>query len=145
MQDGPIKLWDSGAIAVYLADAYPETGLGAPIGDPQRGAFLQWATYLNSVIEPAMIEKFMGTPVNTSRSGFGSFDLMVSTLETALTNGPWILGKQFSAADPLIGSGLHFMQAFGALPSPPPACAKYIDSCRARPAFKRAEAMEPAA
>lgn len=142
IEDGPVKLWDSGAIALYLADAYPEAGLGVPVGDPRRGAFLQWTLYTNAVMEPAMVAKFANLPVNTRQHGFGSFDLMIATLEAGLTPGPWILGDQFTAADVLLGSSAHFLKAFRILPDLPPAMAAYVERCVARPAFERAAAMD---
>jgi glutathione S-transferase len=141
--DGDVKLWDSGAICLYLADAYPEAGLGVPIGDPARGAFLQWTLYTNAVMEPAMGERFGGRPVNTLQNGFGSFDLMIDTLVAGLASGPWILGARFTAPDVLLGSGIHFMDVFKILPDGPELRA-YAERCRARPAFQRAAALESA-
>jgi glutathione S-transferase len=141
--DGDVKLWDSGAICLYLADAYPEAGLGVPIGDPARGAFLQWTLYTNAVMEPAMGERFGGRPVNTLQNGFGSFDLMIDTLVAGLASGPWILGARFTAPDVLLGSGIHFMDVFKILPDRPELRA-YAERCRARPAFQRAAALESA-
>jgi glutathione S-transferase len=141
--DGDVKLWDSGAICLYLADAYPEAGLGVPIGDPARGAFLQWTLYTNAVMEPAMGERFGRRPVNTLQNGFGSFDLMIDTLVAGLASGPWILGARFTAPDVLLGSGIHFMDVFKILPDRPELRA-YAERCRARPAFQRAAALESA-
>jgi len=142
--DGPVKLWDSGAICIYLADAYPEAGLGAPIGDPKRGAFLQWAMYTNSVVEPAMGERFAGHAVNTVQSGHGSFDQMIDLLIAGLTPGPWILGERFTMADVLVGASVNFMDMFKILPDRAELKA-YVERCRARPAFQRAMSYETAA
>ena len=43
-------LTESGAILTWLADAHPEAGLGPPIGDPRRGQFLRWMTYIPASI-----------------------------------------------------------------------------------------------
>jgi glutathione S-transferase len=142
--DGPVKLWDSGAICVYLADAYPDAGLGVPIGDPNRGAFLQWAMYNNSVIEPAMGEKFTGATVNTVQSGHGSFDQMIDVLIAGLRPGPWILGERFTLPDVLLGSSIHFMDMFKVLPDRAELKA-YLERCRTRPAFQRAMSFDAAA
>lgn len=142
--DGPVKLWDSGAICLYLSDAYPEAGLGVPIEDPRRGAFLQWLMYTNAVIEPAMTIKFMGTDSDATRNGWGSFDLMLGHLTAGLGQGPWLLGDDFTAADVLVGSSAHFMGLFGLLPSEASAIRTYTERCMERPAFKRAQALEPA-
>jgi len=144
LEDGPIKLWDSGAISVYLADAYPDAGLGVPLHDPKRGAFLQWVMYTNAVIEPAMVEKFAGAPENSPRHGYGSFNLMISTLNDGLAPGPWILGDRFTAADVLLGSSVRFLKMFGAMPEGLPVLEAYLERCRARPAYERAQAIEDA-
>lgn len=139
--DGDVRLWDSGAICVYLADAYPQAGLGVAIGEPARGAFLQWTLYTNSVIEPALGEKFSGTAVNTQQHGFGSYELMVETLVQGLTPGPWILGERFTAPDVLLGSSVHFMEQFDTIPEPA-VLRDYAQRCRDRPAFRRATALD---
>ena len=62
-------------------------------------------------------------------------------VDAALTQGPWILGETFSAADIAIGSGLNFaVRLFKMVPSRP-SFDRYIDRCTARPAFQRATAI----
>ena len=139
--DGDARLWDSGAICLYLADAYPEARLGVAIGDPARAAFLQWTLYTNAVIEPAMGEKFGNRPVNTLQNGYGSFDLMIAALVAGVTPGPWILGERFTAPDVLLGSSVHFMDVFKTPPDRPERRAS-AERSRARPAFQRPSAFE---
>jgi glutathione S-transferase len=64
LEDGAVRIWDSGAICAYLADQYPAAQLAPAIGSPDRGAYLMWLMYTNSVIEPAMGEKFAGLKPN---------------------------------------------------------------------------------
>jgi len=143
--DGDTRLWDSGAIALHVADSYPESGLGVPVGDPRRGAFVQWTVFTNSVIEPAMTEKYSGAEQNTTQNGFGSFDQMIDVLVDGMrrADGPWLLGSQFTVADVLVGSSVHFLQVFGGLPERTELLA-YLEQCRARPAFQRAMAADGA-
>lgn len=141
LTDGETRIWDSGAICLYLADAYPDAGLGVPMGDAQRGAYLMWTLYTNSVIEPAMGEKFSGREPDAVRSGFGSYDLMIETLANGLGDGPWILGDRFTAADVLLGSSVEFMEQFSMLPDRESLRA-YAERCRARPAFQAARALD---
>jgi glutathione S-transferase len=141
IEDGEVRMWDSGAICAYVADQYPAQGLAPPIGSPLRGAYLQWLMYTNAVIEPAMAEKFAKLPVNSVAYGWGSFDLMLGTLRRAIEVGPWILGERFSAADILLCMSCDFMRRFGVLEGEP-VLAAYADRGRARPAFQRAIAIE---
>lgn len=139
--DGDVKMWDSCAIALYLADAYPETGFGVPIGHPDRGRFLTWTFYTNTVVEPALAEKFAGTEPTPERSGFGSYDLMVKTLVDGLKPGPWILGEKICVADILLASNLDFLQKFNMMPDVPE-FVSYLEASRQRPAYQRAMALE---
>lgn len=141
LEDGATRLWDSGAICAYLADQYPHAQLAPPIGDPDRGRYLQWLLYTNSVIEPAMAEKFSNTAVSAVAHGWGSFEQMLGVLRDGLAAGPWILGARFSAADVLLGTACHFLRQFK-LVDAEPAIVSYVERCAARPAFARAMAVD---
>jgi glutathione S-transferase len=141
--DGPARLSDSGAICIYIADRYPESGLGPPVGHADRARFLQWVTYTNSVVEPAMGERFAKLDPRPSSYGWGSFDLMLQTLKAGLVPGQWILGEKFSAADVLLGVSSFYLRRFG-LVGPDAALDEYSARCQARPAWQRAQAFDSA-
>jgi glutathione S-transferase len=143
IEDGAVRMWDSGAISAYVADQYPANKLAPPIGDPQRGAYLMWLMYTNAVIEPAMSEKFANLQPNPVQYGWGSWDQMLTTLRSGIDRGPWILGERFSAADVLLGMSCHFLQQFKMIGAEPTLSA-YVSRCAARPAFQRAMAIEAA-
>lgn len=137
ISDGEVQMADSAAIGLYLADRYPAAGLAPPIDAPQRGRYLFWMTFTPGVIEPAMAERFNGWEVNPAAIGWGSFDLMIETLQLGLQPGPWLLGETFSAADVLVGSSVNFMRLFGILPDNA-VLNDYVDRCLARPAYAKA-------
>ena len=141
IEDGPVKIADSSAIALYLADRYPACGLAPAIDDPLRGSYLYWMTFTPGVIEPSMAEKFNQWEVNRGSSGWGDYDLMMEVLETGLKDGPWLLGERFSAADILVGSSIYFMKLFGILPETP-VLETYLERCLARPAYAKALARD---
>ena len=142
LEDGTTRLWDSGAICAYLADQYPAAGLAPRIGDPDRGRYLQWLMYTNSVIEPAMAERFANIAVNAAH-GWGSFDQMLELLRNGIAAGPWVLGARFSAADVLLGTSCRFLRTFKLVEADPVLDA-YVARCAARPAFLRASGIENA-
>lgn len=43
-------LTESAAILIWLAEAYPEARLAPPPGDPSRGQFLRWMSFVSSAI-----------------------------------------------------------------------------------------------
>ena len=141
LADHTVRMADSSAIALYLADRYPAAGLAPAIGNPLRGPYLYWMTFTPGVIEPSMAERFNKWEVSRSTSGWGNFDSMVEVLEKGLENGPWLLGDQFSAADVMVGSTLNFMQMFGIMPENA-VLTSYLERCLARPAYVRALARD---
>jgi glutathione S-transferase len=140
-EDGATRLWDSGAISAYVADQYPQAKLAPPIGDPNRGAYLQWLMFTNSVIEPAMGERSANMPANPSGYGWGGWEQMLGVFRKAVENGPWVLGERFSAADVLLGMSAYYLRQFGMVTDEPILFA-YADRCAARPGFQRALGIE---
>jgi glutathione S-transferase len=141
IEDGPAHLCDSGAIAIYLADQYPESRLAPPVGHADRARFLQWVTFTNSTVEPAMLEKLVKLESKPASYGWGSFDLMLGTLRTGLTKGAWILGERFSAADVLLGTSASFLIQFG-LVKDDSVFSDYVGRCQARSAWQRAQGFD---
>ena len=137
ISDGEVQLSDSAAIALYLADRYPQAHLAPAVTDPLRGKYCYWMTFTPGVIEPAMMERFNGWTVSPGTCGWGNFDLMIKTLVDGLRDREWILGERFSAADVLLGSSVYFMRLFGILPEEP-LLHGYVDRCLSRPAYARA-------
>lgn len=43
-------LTESAAILIWLADGHPEARLGPAVGDPRRGQFLRWMSYIPAAI-----------------------------------------------------------------------------------------------
>jgi glutathione S-transferase len=141
--DGPVQMADSAAIAIWLADRYPETRLAPAIDDPARGRYLFWMTFSPGVIEPAMAEKFYNIKPNHLAHGWGDFDSMLRTMADGVGEGPWLLGDRFTAADIMVGSAAAYMRAINMLPDHPVLQA-YADRCVARPAYQRAQPKEAA-
>ena len=141
LEDGEVKLAESAAIALYVADRYAAGKLAPAIDDPDRGRFLYWMFFTPGVIEPAMAEKLGGWQTSPGPHGWGDFDLMATTLEGGLEPGPWLLGERFSAADVMVGSTAVFMRMFKVLPDSPVINA-YADRCLERPAYQRALVSE---
>ena len=145
LTDGEVAVAESAAICAYVAERCPEARLAPPPGDKARGRYLHWLFFAAGCIEPAYMEKVTGVkPPTTSAAGWGSFERVLDVLEEVLQPGPWILGDRFSAVDVMLGTDLHYgMHVFKIVPSRPVLTA-YVERGAARPAFKRAQAIDAA-
>lgn len=140
--DRGIPIAESGAIALYVADRFPEAGLSPPLGDPERGPFLHWMIFVASCVEPALVQKMKGVELPTSAAGWGSFEKVMSVLDARLSTHPFLVGERFTAADTLLATDLgYFIQIFKML-EPRPSFTAYLARCAERPAFVRARAIE---
>ncbi|MDJ0759139.1 MAG: glutathione S-transferase family protein [Woeseiaceae bacterium] len=141
IRDDSTAMAESAAICVYVCDRYPEAGLAPPLDHEDRGPYLYWTMYTPAVIEPAMAEKMFDLEPNPRSFGWGSFELMISTLEKQLEQGPWLLGEAFSGADIITGSSVVYLQMFGILPESEILSA-YAKRCLDRPAYQRAMSLD---
>jgi glutathione S-transferase len=133
-----VVITETAAICVYLADEFAAAGLAPRIGDPQRGTYLRWFFFGAGCFDAAVVDKMLERPPAARKGplGYGSYEDVVSTLETALAPGPYILGERFSAVDVYVGSQIHHSLMLKAL-EPRPAFQKYADRIAARPALQR--------
>ncbi|HHH31503.1 MAG TPA: glutathione S-transferase family protein [Polyangiaceae bacterium] len=113
--DGELVVTESAAIALYLADRYAAGRLAPPLDDPKRGRYLRWAFFAPSVIEPGLMAKASGWAFKEGSAGWGNHAAMLDAMESALANGPYVLGDTFSMADVVFGGTIGFMLGFDML------------------------------
>jgi glutathione S-transferase len=133
-----VTVFESSAITLYLTDTFPASGLGPQVADRGRGAYLSLLSYYGSVLEPAFVSKFLNTPVPRGTAGWAPVEEALAYIEGLLANGPYLLGKEFSAVDILYGTTFAMFKNAPIMPRSP-AIADYADRVVARPAFARAQ------
>lgn len=139
LTDGDAVVTEACAIGLYLADRYAPGRLAPHLDDPMRGTYLRWSCFAPAVIEPAVSAKAAKWEVREGQVGWGGYDAMLQATESAIADGPFILGDTFSMADVLFGGTVRFLLGFGML-EPRPALTAYAERLAARPALQRAEA-----
>ncbi len=137
--DGDAVVTESAAIGLYLADRYSLGRLAPAADDPARATYLRWSFFAPSVIEPGSMAKASSWAFKPSQAGWGDYDAMLRTMESALSGRDFVLGDRFSMADVIFGGTIRFMLRFKML-EPKPAFAAYSERLAARPALQRAEA-----
>jgi glutathione S-transferase len=137
--DDGLVVTESAAIGLYLADRYAMGRLAPRVEDPIRGTYLRWSLFAPSVIEPGTMAKAALWQYKPGQAGWGTYDEMLQTIESAIEDREYLLGTQFSMADVVFGGTLRFMLKFQMI-EPRPAFVSYTDRLAARAAFQIAEA-----
>jgi glutathione S-transferase len=94
LREGPERVYETGAVLVYLGDRFGGAGLAPQPSEPDRGAYLRWLFWLSSTLHQAW------WPVN--RKADGAEEAMRSHeayIERELGDDEYCLGDRFSLAD----------------------------------------------
>ncbi|BAY24676.1 glutathione S-transferase N-terminal domain protein [Calothrix sp. NIES-2100] len=122
--DGDLKLWESGAILLYLADKYHQL----PNSLEERAKITQWVIFANATLAPGLFladkrEKEM--------------PILLTPLNQILQQQPFIVSNKLSVADIAVASYLYYAKSLLSLDfSKYPAIVAYLDRVAARSAFK---------
>ncbi len=135
--DGAVVITECAAIGLYLADRYSLGELAPAPDDPARATYLRWILFGPSVVEPCAYAKGAGWEYQPGSAGWGSWESMIASLESAVTPGPWILGERFSMADVCLGATIRFLLRFGMLPADNATIVQYANRLGERAAVKR--------
>ncbi len=132
-----VVVTERAAIALYLAETFPEAGLAPAIGSPERAAYLTWLVYSDAVVDPAMSAHHYQWQYEKGAVSFGLFEDMTARIERHLAGNDYIAGNTFTAADCVFGGMLYWLvEMFKGIPKLPVHQA-YFDRISARPAFQR--------
>ncbi len=144
IKHGDTVVTEGAAICAYLADAFPASGLAPPPGDRLRGPYYRWLFFGAGPVESMSSIKALGVQVPPEKKvmvGFGSAEDVRSVLEQAVSQGEYLLGDRFSAADVYLGSQIVWGMQFGTFEKSP-AFAAYAARLVGRPAAQRAREID---
>ena len=130
------------AICAYLADVFPEAGLG-PRPD-EKADYYRWLFYAAGPWEQAGTNHVMGwdPPEDKQRMfGYGSYEKAIAAVDELLSLRDYVCGDRFTAADVYLGSQVMFPMQFGML-AERDSFVRYRDRLQARPAFQRAGELD---
>lgn len=146
--DGDLVLYESAAICQYLADKFPEKKLAPALGTSSRGLYYQWIHYAMSGLEPPAVTIFVHTMMKPEpernpklvEEAKTQLAPALKVVDDALAGRDYILGKEFSAADVMIGSTLMWCQMLGCIRPDAKNLGTYLGRLAARPAQQKAMA-----
>lgn len=136
LEDGEVRLFESGACLLYLAKKSEKLMPRDPMGEAET---MQWLIAALSSIEMVTVPwwylKISGDPHNGLTSWMKQ---RLDQLIAVLSEREWLVASRFTVADILMSDALRVpdVRAFAASP----AVDAYIERACARPAFKKAYA-----
>ncbi len=123
--EGDFKLWETGAILLYLAEKYG----GLADSPEQRALVNQWILFANATLGP-------GVFVEATRER--EAPRLLTPLNQLLAQQPFVLGEQFSVADVAVGAMLGYLPLMLQMDlSAYPAIQSYLQQQSQRPAFQK--------
>ena len=128
---------EAAAICAYLADVFPEAGLGPR--EEEKADYYRWLFFAAGPLEQAVTNNFAGFNAKEEQKrmfGYGSYDLAVNTLAGHLSSRNHVCGARFTAADVYVGSAVLWGTQFGTLPKLD-AFTAYGERVAEREAYKR--------
>lgn len=146
IRHGDTVVTEVAAICAYLADTFAQAGLAPAPASRLRGPYYRWLFFAAGPVEAAASNKALGFVVPPGRErmmGYGTYAEVLDVLEGAVSQGDYLLGDQFTAADVYLGSHLGFGMQFGTLDKRP-AFERYWAKVSARPAAVRARQIDDA-
>ncbi|GAB5389471.1 MAG: glutathione S-transferase [Alphaproteobacteria bacterium] len=137
-----VTLTESTAIALYLADSFPQAGLAPAPDHADRAAYLRWMVFCTSALEPMILDQMSGhIPENIGACPYGDKDRCLGALVNALDGQDYLTGDAFTAADVMIAATLGWARMTRAI-ALPDALNSYLKRCISRPAWKAAQGKE---
>ncbi len=144
LQDGDLTMFESGAILEYILERYGEGRLMPGPGAPLRPVFLQWVHFAEATAFPPLGNiawhrfKQDAESIPDAMADYHVWaEAALDTLERALAEKDYLLGREFSGADVMMGYTLECAKWFGLLDQRPNASA-YLARLESRPAFQKA-------
>ena len=129
LTDGTDHVRERAAIILYLTDRFPAAGLGRSVGHPQRGEYLSWLFWYQGVFEPVAILSWTGLSHPALTASLRDYDTAIQRLDEVLTQQPYLLGGEFSAADLLCSGPFAW---FGDKMPATPAILDWVARCQGR-------------
>ena len=148
LEDGSIKIFESGAIIQYILEKNKNLKLAPLSDDPEFANYLQWFHYAEGMIMPPMniivVETILLPPERRNEINVKRATKLLGQMLTAVDShlsGRNYLAGDFSAADLMTGHAVIMASRLGADISDKPNLKTYIERLTARTAFKKASSL----
>lgn len=149
LDDGDIRIWESGAIVEYVLERHKNGGLKPAVNAPEFPEYLQWFHYCEGMVMPPIntivVQTLLLPPERRDETALAQAQKLLSRslqpVEEALAGKDYLIGN-FSAADIMLGHACFMANRLGCVTDEMANLKSYVERIAARPAFKTAIEMQ---
>jgi glutathione S-transferase len=146
IEDGEVRLSESGAIVQYLLDRYGEAPLKVSPNDPHFADYLQGLHFGEATLTPPLTAIAQHTIIRpadrripaVAAEGRARFGEICAILDRRFHDRKWFAGDVFTGADVMVGYALHLASLLNLMGEAPKHLGHYWDLLRARRGYKAA-------
>ena len=148
LDDGDVRIYESGAIVEYVIERHKNGGLKPEVSDPLYPEYLQWFHYCEGMVMPPVntivVQTLLLPPDRRDETVLGQAQrLLAKALEPvdeSLAGRDYLIGA-FSAADVMLGHACFMSNRLGCVSDEMVNLKGYVERISERPAFKTAIEM----
>ncbi len=148
LDDGDVRIYESGAIVEYVIERHKNGGLKPEVSDSLFPEYLQWFHYCEGMVMPPVntivVQTLLLPPDRRDETVLGQAQrLLAKALEPvdeSLAGRDYLIGA-FSAADVMLGHACFMSNRLGCVSDEMANLKGYVERISERPAFKTAIEM----
>lgn len=149
LDDGDVRLYESGAIVEYVLERHKNGGLKPAAEDAAFPAYLQWFHYCEGMVMPPIntiiVHTMLLPPERRDETVLGQAQRLLGRalqpVDDALAGKEYLIGA-FSAADVMLGHACYMSNRLGCVSEDMANLKGYVGRIEARPAFQTAIQMQ---
>ena len=144
LEDGPIMLFESGAIVEYIIARHTTGALKPTVDSPLFPQYLQWFHYCEGMVMPPIntivVQTILLPPERRNEEVLGQAKRLltnaIAPLNDALNGREYMIGD-LSGVDFMLGHACFMARRLGCVPDEMTHLHAYVKRLEARPAFER--------
>ena len=145
LDDGDVRIYESGAIVEYVVARHTDGALKPPVDSPLFPAYLQWFHYCEGMVMPPVntivVQTILLPPERRNEEALGQAQRLLTKalgpVDEQLEGKDYLIGG-FSAADVMLGHACFMSRRLGCVIDEMAHLQAYIDRVEQRPAFQKA-------
>ena len=149
LDDGEIRIYESGAIIEYVIERHKNGGLKPSVDDERYPEYLQWFHYCEGMVMPPIntivVQTILLPPDRRDETVLGQAQRLLTKslapVNETLEGKDYLIGD-FSAADLMLGHSCFMGNRMGCVPDEMVYLKQYVEKISNRKAFKTAIEMQ---